>query len=59
MGGTHGRLGRFVQRIVEPTERPYRCRGCGTRYDLQYHVCPECGGYSVEPEPGRDLDLLE
>ncbi|MFA1610408.1 hypothetical protein [Halobellus rubicundus] len=28
---------------------PYVCKGCGTAFDVQYHVCPECGGYSVEP----------
>ncbi|QIB72787.1 hypothetical protein GL213_11685 [Halogeometricum borinquense] len=29
-------------------EFPYVCRGCGTAYDVQYHVCPDCGGFSVE-----------
>jgi len=34
---------------------PYACKGCGTAFDVQYHVCPECGGYSVEhrPDQGR------
>ncbi|EJN60466.1 hypothetical protein HSB1_10690 [Halogranum salarium B-1] len=27
----------------------YRCHGCHTGFDVQYHVCPDCGGYSVEP----------
>ena len=27
---------------------PYRCRGCGSAFDVQYHVGPECGGYSVD-----------
>ncbi|WP_203229084.1 hypothetical protein [Halobellus captivus] len=26
----------------------YRCQGCDSAYDVQYHVCPECGGFSVE-----------
>ena len=31
-----------------PAERPYTCRGCGSRFELQYHVCPVCGGFSIE-----------
>ncbi|RLM59617.1 hypothetical protein DVK02_02440 [Halobellus sp. Atlit-31R] len=35
----------------EATDRtaPYACLGCGATYEVQYHVCPECGGFSVEP----------
>ncbi|MFB6171241.1 MAG: 50S ribosomal protein L32 [Haloarculaceae archaeon] len=29
-------------------ERPYRCRNCETAFELQHHVCPECGSYAVE-----------
>ncbi|WP_224336691.1 hypothetical protein [Haloprofundus halobius] len=29
---------------------PYQCRSCGEGYALEYHVCPTCGGYSVESE---------
>ena len=34
----------------EATDRtaPYACLGCGATYDVQYHVCPNCGGFSVE-----------
>jgi len=37
----------------EPTEAaerrsPYVCLGCEAAYDVQYHVCPNCGGFSVE-----------
>jgi len=28
---------------------PYCCRGCSTEFDVQYHVCPECGGFAVDP----------
>jgi hypothetical protein len=28
---------------------PYHCLGCGASFDVQYHVCPCCRGYSVEP----------
>lgn len=31
----------------DPTE-PYLCPGCGSRFELQYHVCPDCGGYSIQ-----------
>ena len=31
----------------DPTE-PYLCPSCGARFELQYHVCPECGGYSIQ-----------
>ena len=35
---------------TEATERPspYVCLGCEAAYDVQYHVCPNCGGFSVE-----------
>jgi len=29
-------------------ERPYECQTCEAAYDLEYYVCPECGGFSVE-----------
>ncbi|MDS0293438.1 hypothetical protein [Halogeometricum luteum] len=38
-------------------EFPYVCRGCGTAYDVQYHVCPECGGFSVERLPDTDARI--
>lgn len=34
---------------TSPTEKPpYECGSCGTRFELQRHVCPQCGGYSIE-----------
>lgn len=27
---------------------PYACQCCGCRFAVQYQVCPECGGYSIE-----------
>lgn len=27
----------------------YNCRGCGTEFDVQYHVCPVCGSFGVDP----------
>jgi hypothetical protein len=40
----------------EESERPYACLGCGTGYSVEYHVCPNCGGFSVERtlDPGAD-----
>ncbi|MFB6252194.1 MAG: hypothetical protein ABEI27_11025 [Halobellus sp.] len=32
---------------------PYACVGCGATFDVQHHVCPECGGFSVEPQAER------
>lgn len=26
----------------------YKCRGCGSAFDVQYHVCPVCRGFSVD-----------
>jgi rubrerythrin len=42
--------------------QPYVCRGCETPFDVQYHVCPVCGGFSVEPVPweyGRESGPLQ
>ncbi|MFC6826276.1 hypothetical protein [Halopelagius fulvigenes] len=39
------------------TEYPYVCLGCGVSYDVEYHVCPNCGGFSVEHELDSDPDL--
>jgi rRNA maturation endonuclease Nob1 len=44
--GTFGRL--MTLAGFRDSSRPYVCEGCGTSFDVQYHVCPECGGYSVE-----------
>jgi ribosomal protein L37E len=29
-------------------DRPFVCRGCGERYEVEYYTCPACGGFSVE-----------
>lgn len=26
----------------------YECFGCGQRFELQYHSCPDCGSFRVE-----------
>ncbi len=32
-----------------PTEKsPYECGSCEMRFELQRHVCPQCGSYSIE-----------
>lgn len=32
----------------ETAEHTYECKGCGQPFELQYQVCPSCGGFSVE-----------
>jgi len=45
-----GTLDRVVARLLDDddTRADYVCRNCDTALDVQHHVCPECGGYSVE-----------
>ena len=46
--------GRVLDRLVDavrgddPADRPYVCRSCDAAFDVIYHVCPRCGGFSVE-----------
>lgn len=50
MGGKLGTLERF-KRLAgwDPeSEAPYQCVHCRREYGVQYHVCPECGSFSVE-----------
>ncbi len=54
MGGSQQAIGKLMKlaRLSTDTEYPssqYVCRSCGSGFDVQYHVCPECGGYSVDP----------
>jgi rubrerythrin len=30
------------------SDRPFVCRGCGERYEVEYYTCPACDGFSVE-----------
>jgi rRNA maturation endonuclease Nob1 len=32
-------------------EHPYECVSCDGTFSLQYHICPECGSFSVESRP--------
>jgi len=34
--------------VREFDDRPYECRTCGARFELEHFVCPECEGFSVE-----------
>jgi len=42
------RLGRRLDRGDGDRVRPYVCVSCEGRFERQHHVCPACGGYSVE-----------
>ena len=48
MGGSV--LGRLVNAVRrdDSVDPPYVCRSCGAAFDVIYHVCPCCGGFSVE-----------
>ncbi|WP_458187652.1 hypothetical protein [Haladaptatus sp. NG-WS-4] len=39
-----------MRRFGESSEQesPYECKGCGASFGVQYQVCPECGGYTIE-----------
>jgi len=45
-----GTLQRVVDRLRddEPAPPDYTCLACNDGFDVQHHVCPNCGGYSVE-----------
>lgn len=32
------------------------CRGCRETFEMEYHVCPECGGYRVERDRNHRLN---
>ena len=40
----------------ERERRPYACRTCRERFAREHHVCPECGGFSVERTEWSHLD---
>ena len=43
---------------VDEADPVYVCRGCGEAFGLEYYICPECSGYSVERARGdRSIDL--
>lgn len=33
---------------TDDTDLPYECRKCGSQFDKQHPVCPDCGGRSIE-----------
>jgi rRNA maturation endonuclease Nob1 len=44
-----GALDRVLEHFsAEDVPYEYACLTCETGYDVQHHVCPECGSYSVE-----------
>lgn len=38
-------------------DEAYECRTCGASFGVQYHVCPDCDGFSVEASAGRWEDV--
>ncbi|QCJ47670.1 hydrogenase maturation nickel metallochaperone HypA [Haloprofundus sp. MHR1] len=53
MSGTDSALSRLkrLAGLTSEEELPYVCLSCETGYDVQYHVCPNCGSYAVERRP--------
>lgn len=51
MSGTKERFSRLRQFVglSHDGQPAYHCHGCCAEFEVQYHVCPDCGGYSVEP----------
>lgn len=43
-----GIIDHAIQFASRHTQRPYECRSCRTSFEVEYHVCPECSGFSVE-----------
>jgi rRNA maturation endonuclease Nob1 len=50
MGGSNTPLGRLkrLAGLTKPEQPSYRCHGCRAGFEVQYHVCPDCGSYTVE-----------
>lgn len=41
-------IARVVRRFGVTPEYPYECKVCGKQFEIQYHVCPCCDGFSIE-----------
>lgn len=42
-------LDKLVQSVRSRSSNPpFECRTCEALYMVEYHICPECGGFSVE-----------
>lgn len=41
-------LSRILAHSDEETLAPYECAGCGACFEHRRHVCPTCGGYTIE-----------
>jgi rRNA maturation endonuclease Nob1 len=36
-----------IKRLLTVDGGGYECLACNARFDRQYQVCPECGGYDI------------
>lgn len=43
-----GRVRQAITGSISDSVPTYKCCGCGSHFELQYHVCPLCGSFSVE-----------
>ena len=46
---------RLIERLGAGVDGDYECRTCGAGYRVQYHVCPDCEGFSVDPVSTRGV----
>ena len=59
MGGERASALDRVWRLASTGGQPevrFVCLTCRATHDVQYHVCPDCGGFSVERDATADED---
>jgi uncharacterized OB-fold protein len=50
-----GRI-RAAIRSEDEIDRDFECQNCGSGFDLQRQVCPDCGSYSIDSVAFSDVD---
>jgi rRNA maturation endonuclease Nob1 len=40
----------------EDDDPVYECQRCESQFEVEYYVCPDCGGYRVERTDWGDCD---
>jgi rRNA maturation endonuclease Nob1 len=47
---------RIKRLLTRSGDGQYVCLACRARFDRQYQVCPECGGYDIRRTEWLDAD---